>query len=311
MENQEDEESHQSSHGIDVIQVHFSPTYQTTLSTSHQQAETIGNIKGKYYKQTYRTAWENMPDFRGWLRGVQGEPTRAYCMYCQKTLHAHRLSLLKHTCTIRHQKAAQIHNIRKNKEMSQSQEIHISGANTTGEHDGLNAEEEAETIVEYAEFEDSLADDEEGEHDEDVEDEEESMPLDAMSTEVSKQFRQNIPITMASAKPPITTHVLDTSRGTPVTGLQVSLYKLIDGRWTYINEGVTNSDGRFGNFLERSDFTPGRYKLHYDVDRFFEARKQDTLYPFIEIVFDCRAPNDHYHVPLLLSPFGYTTYRGT
>lgn len=45
----------------------------------------------------------------GWLKGVKGEPTRAYCTYCSKTLHAHRLSLLKHTCTIRHQKAAQIH----------------------------------------------------------------------------------------------------------------------------------------------------------------------------------------------------------
>lgn len=51
--------------------------------------------------------------FVGWLRGVQGEPTRAYCTYCQKTLHAHRLSLLKHTCTIRHQKAAQIHGSKK------------------------------------------------------------------------------------------------------------------------------------------------------------------------------------------------------
>ncbi|KAK5642744.1 hypothetical protein RI129_008911 [Pyrocoelia pectoralis] len=311
MEHQEDEESHQSSHGIDVIQVHFNPTYHSTLSTTSQQSENTGTIKGKYYKQTYRTAWENMPDFRGWLRGVQGEPTRAYCMYCQKTLHAHRLSLLKHTCTIRHQKAAQIHNIRKNKEMSQPQEIRITSVNSAADQDELNTEEESETIVEYGEFEDGLADEEEGDHDEDVEDEEESMPLDAMPIEVTKQFRQNIPITMTSNKPPITTHVLDTSRGIPVTGLQVSLYKLIDGRWTYINEGITNSDGRFLNFLERSDFTPGRYKLHYDVDRFFEARKQDTLYPFIEIVIDCRAPNDHYHVPLLLSPFGYTTYRGS
>lgn len=70
-----------------------------------------------------------------------------------------------------------------------------------------------------------------------------------------------------------------------MAGLQVSLYKLIDGRWTYINEGFTNPDGRFSKFLERLDFNPGRYKLHYDVDRYFEAKKQDTLYPFIEVVF--------------------------
>lgn len=68
-----------------------------------------------------------------------------------------------------------------------------------------------------------------------------------------------------------------------MTGLQVSLYKLIDGRWTYINEGVTNTSGKFYNFVERNDFQPGRYKLHFDVDRYFEGRKQNTMYPFIEV----------------------------
>lgn len=76
---------------------------------------------------------------------------------------------------------------------------------------------------------------------------------------------------------------MDTSKGQPICGLQVSLYKLIDGRWTYINEGVTSADGRFFNFLQRSDFSPGRYKLHYDVDRYFESRKQESMYPFIEV----------------------------
>lgn len=83
---------------------------------------------------------------------------------------------------------------------------------------------------------------------------------------------------------PISTLVSDTARGTAVAGLQVSLYKLIDGRWTYINEGTTNVLGRYSNFVEVGDFTPGRYKLHYDVDRYFEARKQDTIYPFIEVI---------------------------
>lgn len=96
-----------------------------------------------------------------------------------------------------------------------------------------------------------------------------------------QQFSQQF-VTMSS-KPPISTHVLDTAKGQPVTGLQVSLYKLIDGRWTYINEGVTSTDGRYTNFVERTHFTPGRYKLHYDVDRYFESRKMDSLYPFIEV----------------------------
>ncbi|XP_018335509.1 uncharacterized protein LOC108744303 [Agrilus planipennis] len=113
MESEPDEES-QDAQVINVIPVHFDETYEE-LGESSPQTAAPGSAKGKYYKQTYRKAWEQMPDFKGWLRGVQGEPTRAYCMYCEKTLHAHRLSLLKHTCTIRHQKAAQIHNIRKSK----------------------------------------------------------------------------------------------------------------------------------------------------------------------------------------------------
>lgn len=84
-------------------------------------------------------------------------------------------------------------------------------------------------------------------------------------------------------KPVISTHVLDIAKGQAVAGLQVCLYKLIDGRWTYINEGLTNQDGRFSNFLSRDDFTAGRYKLHFDVDRYFELRKQESLYPFIEV----------------------------
>lgn len=63
----------------------------------------------------------------------------------------------------------------------------------------------------------------------------------------------------------------------------MSLYKLVDGRWTFVNEGMTNPDGRCADLMERSNFTAGRYKLHFDVDKFFELRKQETLYPFIEV----------------------------
>ncbi|KAF5276468.1 hypothetical protein FQA39_LY06537 [Lamprigera yunnana] len=305
MENQDEEEAHDNSQDINVIQLHLEQANEIDLPV----ATTPSENRTKYYRQTYRTAWENMPDFRGWLRGVHGEPTRAYCMYCQKTLHAHRLSLLKHTCTIRHQKAAQIHKIRKSKEhTSHSIGIQIVSVNSLAQGELNN--DETDAIVEYGE-EGEPEDDDQVEPDEYGDEEEDAVPMDSLSTELSKNYRQSISTPMASVKPPISTHVLDTSKGYPVAGLQVSLYKLIDGRWTYINEGVTNTDGRFSNFVERSDFTPGRYKLHFDVDRFFEAKKQDTLYPFIEIVFDCKMPLDHYHVPLLLSPFGYTTYRGS
>jgi hypothetical protein len=106
---QETEEESQDSQELEEIPVQLDESSYETLGLSNSS----NIVRGKYYKQTYRPAWEQMPDFKGWLRGVVGEPTRAYCTYCQKTLHAHRLSLLKHTCTIRHQKAAQIHNTRK------------------------------------------------------------------------------------------------------------------------------------------------------------------------------------------------------
>ncbi|XP_046734477.1 uncharacterized protein LOC124404416 [Diprion similis] len=114
-------------------------------------------------------------------------------------------------------------------------------------------------------------------------------------------------------KPCISTHVLDTSKGLPVGGLQISLYKLMDGRWTFVNESNTSVDGRCADLVDISkySFTAGRYKLHFDVDKYFTLRRIDTMYPFIEIVFDVKNPTEHYHVPLLISPFGYTTYRGT
>ncbi|XP_015517101.1 uncharacterized protein LOC107222313 isoform X1 [Neodiprion lecontei] len=114
-------------------------------------------------------------------------------------------------------------------------------------------------------------------------------------------------------KPCISTHVLDTSKGLPVGGLQISLYKLMDGRWTFVNESNTSVDGRCADLVDISkySFTAGRYKLHFDVDKYFTLRRIETMYPFIEIVFDVKNPTEHYHVPLLMSPFGYTTYRGT
>lgn len=107
------------------------------------------------------------------------------------------------------------------------------------------------------------------------------------------------------------------------------LYKLEDSLWTIISESVTNTDGRCSDLLSRSAFTVGRYKLHFDVGNYFKELQIDSLYPFIEvntiyghicyallilfqIVFDCSNDGkNHYHIPLLLNPFGYSTYRGT
>jgi hydroxyisourate hydrolase len=307
---QETEEESQDSQELEEIPVQLDESSYETLGLSNSS----NIVRGKYYKQTYRPAWEQMPDFKGWLRGVVGEPTRAYCTYCQKTLHAHRLSLLKHTCTIRHQKAAQIHNTRKNKAQAmEQQEIH---AVVLQEEDMNQAEIDNEDgdAIEYTEIASEVEDEDHLHKDgidqelveEEEEEEESTVELHQVPFEKHNQNFQANPM-----KAPVSTHVLDTTRGCPVSGLQVSLYKLIDGRWTYINEGVTNVNGKFASFVDRADFTPGRYKLHYDVDRYFDARKQDTMYPFIEVVFDCRTVTENYHIPILLSPYGYSTYRGS
>ncbi|XP_015607055.1 uncharacterized protein LOC107273406 isoform X2 [Cephus cinctus] len=116
-----------------------------------------------------------------------------------------------------------------------------------------------------------------------------------------------------SKRPCISTHVLDTSKGLPVGGLQVSLYKLMDGRWTFLNESNTTPNGRCNDLVDTTkwNFTAGRYKIHFDVDKYFTLRRIETMYPFIEIVFDVKNPTGHYHLPVLLSPFGYSTYRGS
>lgn len=109
----------------------------------------------------------------------------------------------------------------------------------------------------------------------------------------------------------ISTYVTDTMKGNPIGGLQVSLYKLMDGKWTFLNESNTNSEGYCIDLVEKLNCTIGRYKIHFDVDKYFTLRRIETIFPFVEIVFDVKNPNGHYHMPLLLSPYSYTTYRGT
>lgn len=74
---------------------------------------------------------------------------------------------------------------------------------------------------------------------------------------------------------------------------------------------MTNQDGRCNNLVELENFTVGRYKVHFLVSQYFESTNTKSMYPFVEIVFDFDDPLDHYHIPLLLSPFGYSTYRGS
>jgi 5-hydroxyisourate hydrolase len=109
----------------------------------------------------------------------------------------------------------------------------------------------------------------------------------------------------------ITTHVLDTSKGRPAPGIRVVLFQEHDGSWNNLGTDDTDSDGRAGN-LHASDvqIPPGLYKLRFLTKDYFALRDITTFYPYIEIVFVVKDA-EHYHVPLLLTPYGYTTYRGS
>jgi|SRR5687768_3041333 5-hydroxyisourate hydrolase len=108
----------------------------------------------------------------------------------------------------------------------------------------------------------------------------------------------------------ITTHVLDTSTGRPAAGVHVLLQGLSGSGWESVEQGTTDSDGRLKTLMTDAPH-PGAYRLVFDTRNYFEARGVTGFYPEVIITFEVTAGEGHYHVPLLLSPFGYTTYRGS
>jgi 5-hydroxyisourate hydrolase len=109
----------------------------------------------------------------------------------------------------------------------------------------------------------------------------------------------------------ITTHVLDTSKGRPAAGIHVTLYQGENDEWMEMARSITDKDGRITSLLENNVFLQhGIYKLRFESKDYFDSHSIETFYPYIEIVFDIEK-NEHYHIPLLLNPFGYSTYRGS
>jgi len=109
----------------------------------------------------------------------------------------------------------------------------------------------------------------------------------------------------------LTTHILDTTKGKPAAGINIVLYQQEKNSWKEITHGVTNNDGRIPNLLHKDIVLEfGTYKLRFEVQEYFDKQSIQTFYPFAEITF-LVTTNEHYHIPLLLSPFGYSTYRGS
>lgn len=523
----------------------------TSTSPSHPLRLTptgkISHAKTRVYTQRYRKDWEQMSDFKGWLTSVDNQPTRAYCLYCRKNLHAHRLSLLKHTCTMKHQRSALTYQLEQKQiqksdgdapevglmeevetmdDSSQTEvgedndddiEYVIERLDTDEDDDSMELEEVKEKIEEVDMEQEEEKEMDSGQSNEDstsvikkikllpeekcqdplteamahvhneyleeeIEDQENvqvEMVIESTNSDISvlpelendvqktskprenkktvikatkngkvllEDSKDNLLVTtslpilstayqtnistnimptkgtmnyvpiapnpntqktitlmcgnktftltggtfqpgtqyvltklkgnptalmltdqnkiinesenkiqikpdsnidqsliipstsqqpvnqqsadtklstkkiisgkslgkpVTSKKLRISTYVVDNVKGVPISGLQVSLYKLMDGKWTFLNENSTNAEGHCDDLMEKIKGTIGRYKIHFDVDKYFTLKRIDTMFPFIEIVFDVKKPTTHYHIPLLLSPFGYTTYRGT
>ena len=110
----------------------------------------------------------------------------------------------------------------------------------------------------------------------------------------------------------ITTHVLDISIGRPAANVAVTLEtQLPGGEWSELARGATDADGRLRDWAVPQALPAGIYRLIFDTKTYFAVRNVASLYPQVVIVFEVRDAQEHYHIPLLLSPFGYSTYRGS
>ncbi|GAA4311459.1 hydroxyisourate hydrolase [Nibribacter koreensis] len=109
----------------------------------------------------------------------------------------------------------------------------------------------------------------------------------------------------------LSSHILDISTGKPAVGVTVKLEKLHDKTkaWSQVDVKTTDENGRIKDFLDYKKTEKGIYRLTFLVDDYFKTQKVDSFYPFIEVVFQIK-DQDHYHVPITLSPYGYSTYRG-
>ena len=121
----------------------------------------------------------------------------------------------------------------------------------------------------------------------------------------------------------ISTHVLDNATGTPVAAVPIKLWvydTTVHANWRLVAQSVTNTDGRVKTWhtadpdadeVIQPDLMSGQYRLHFDLQRYYLDKTLPVFYPYVDIVFILHDAAQHYHIPLLLSPYGYSTYRGS
>jgi len=109
----------------------------------------------------------------------------------------------------------------------------------------------------------------------------------------------------------LTTHVLDVALGQPARGVALRLEVLEGASFRALGAAVTDADGRAADLLGGASLVAGTYRLTFETGAYFAASARAAFYPRVDVTFEVTAPAQHHHVPLLLSPFGYSTYRGS
>jgi 5-hydroxyisourate hydrolase len=109
----------------------------------------------------------------------------------------------------------------------------------------------------------------------------------------------------------ITTHVLDTAAGRPGRGIAIELERDDGGSWQPVGAGTTDDDGRLRTLTPAGPVAAGTYRLRFHTGAYLAASHQAGFFPIVEVQFSVLDGAQHHHVPLLLSPFGYATYRGS
>ena len=109
----------------------------------------------------------------------------------------------------------------------------------------------------------------------------------------------------------LSTHILDTALGRPAANVDLALWRQVEDAWEEVGTGSTDADGRCRTLLGDRALQAGTYRIRFATAAYFTHLATSGLYPYVDIVFTVRDPEEHYHIPLLLTPNGYTTYRGS
>ncbi len=109
----------------------------------------------------------------------------------------------------------------------------------------------------------------------------------------------------------ITTHVLDTARGLPAAGVGITLEAVDGGNVRTVARGATDDDGRLRTLTDPDGVSPGTYRLTFETGAYFARLGVESFFPLAQITFEVGAASAHFHVPLLLAPFAFSTYRGS